>query len=88
MQDETVVEADETMFPNPFYRIRDVASMIGIGKSTIFKYQQLSLFPKPLQLSARLSVYEGKALDHWCKNVAPQIALQSRQPKSQQKTFY
>ena len=77
-----------SMFPNPYYRIKDVSEMIGIGKSTIFKYQALGLFPKPLQLSTRLSVYSGKDLTEWCEEVAPQIAIQSRQPMSEQKKIY
>ena len=83
-------EANEgrKLFPDPFYRAKSVAQKLDMGVSTIFKYTSLGLFPKPMQLSTRLSVYKGEELETWVNEVAPQLAIQSRQPKSEQKKFY
>ena len=88
MQETNVVNEEDKFFPNPFYRVRTVCEKLDMGKSTIFKYTSLGLFPKPIQLSPRMSVYKGSELEHWVKEVAPQLAIQSRQPKSEQKRFY
>lgn len=89
MKDETEVKTNESsMFPNPFYRIRSVCEKLDLGKSTIHKYVSLGLFPAPMALSPRLSVYKGTDLEHWVNKIAPQLAIQSRQPKSEQKRFY
>jgi len=88
MQDETIEVKARPDFPNTFYRVRSVCEKLDLGKSTIHKYVSQNLFPRPLQISSRLSLYSGVELQRWVDEVAPQLAIQSRQPKSQQKTFY
>ena len=76
------------LFPEPFYRAKTIAQKLDMGVSTIFKYTSLGLFPKPMQLSTRLSVYKGEDLEVWVNEVAPKLAIQSRQPKHLQEKSY
>jgi len=88
MNDEVQIETKKDLFPKPFYRIKEVSELIGIGVSTIYLYQSQSKFPKPTVLSTRLSVYAGSDLSHWVNEVMPKIGFVSKQPKHLQEKFY
>jgi len=88
MNDEVQTETKKALFPKPFYRLKEISELIGIGVSTIYLYQSQSKFPKPTVLSSRLSVYSGESLQDWVDNVMPKIGFVSKQPKHLREKFY
>jgi len=90
MQDEVKLESDNSnkLFENRMYKIKEVAQILSMGRSTLYLYIKNSLFPKGQQLSSRLTVYQGNVLQDWVENVMPQLNSVRRQPVEQRKKFY
>ena len=76
------------LFDKPFYRIKEVSNLLSMGVSTIYLYQKMSQFPKPIVMSSRLSLYSGESLNHWCEEVMPKLEFVSKQPEADMTKFY
>ena len=59
----TTNEEKKALFEKPFYRIKEVSNLLSMGVSTIYLYQKMSQFPKPIVMSSRLSLYSGDSLN-------------------------
>ncbi len=49
-------------------RIEEVASLLGIAKSTVYKNMRLGLFPKPINLTERTSVWRLSTEEDWVRS--------------------
>ncbi|MFS1873309.1 helix-turn-helix transcriptional regulator [Enterovibrio norvegicus] len=53
---------------NRILRLKEIAELVGLSKSTIWRLRQEGLFPEPLQLGARaVGWYESDVMD-WLKS--------------------
>ncbi|WP_419765447.1 MAG: helix-turn-helix transcriptional regulator [Arcobacter sp.] len=50
-----------------FIRIQDVMKKTGIARSTIWLWVKENRFPKPVKLSARITVWEEDKIQEWQK---------------------
>mgnify|MGYP000595505218 FL=1 len=50
----TTNEEKKALFEKPFYRIKEVSNLLSMGVSTIYLYQKMSQFPKPIVMSLSL----------------------------------
>ena len=48
-------------------RIDEVAVLLGIAKSTIYKYMRLGTFPIPIKLTYRTSAWRLSVINAWVK---------------------
>ncbi len=46
-------------------RVKDVCAKTGISRTHLFRLIQRSLFPKPIKLSERISVWDETSIDRW-----------------------
>ena len=49
-------------------RIGEVASLLGIAKSTVYKNIRHGLFPKPIKLTERTSVWRLSTVEDWVRS--------------------
>lgn len=49
-------------------RIKDVMSRTGLGRSTIYKYVHLGLFPKPIRLGTRAVAWVESEVEAWIQH--------------------
>lgn len=47
-----------------FLRVKDVAEMLAIGKSTVWLYSKTGKLPKPLKLSPNVTVWKLSDIEH------------------------
>lgn len=47
------------------YRVTELSNMLSIGKSTIWAWVKKGRFPKPIQISSRMTVWTEDALQCW-----------------------
>jgi prophage regulatory protein len=55
----------EENHPDRILRLPEVARMIGVGRSSIYKYVQTGDFPKPLSLEARSVGWKESQITAW-----------------------
>ena len=48
-----------------FYRVSELSELLSIGKSTIWAWVKAGRFPKPIQISSRMTVWTEDSLQHW-----------------------
>jgi prophage regulatory protein len=51
--------------PNRLFRIKDVAELTSLAKSTIWLWVSQGKFPKPLSLSPTVKVWRKSDVDTW-----------------------
>jgi prophage regulatory protein len=51
--------------PDALLRLKDVCALIGVGRSTIYKWVELSSFPKPIRVGARSVRWKASDLAQW-----------------------
>ncbi|PAU77649.1 AlpA family transcriptional regulator [Halomonas salipaludis] len=49
-------------------RIKDVIERTGLGRSTVYKYMNLGLFPKSVNLTSRAVAWVESEVDAWIQN--------------------
>ncbi len=49
-------------------RITDVMGRTGLGRSTVYKYMNLGLFPKSVNLTSRAVAWVESEVDAWIQN--------------------
>jgi prophage regulatory protein len=47
------------------YRVTELSNMLSIGKSTIWAWVKEGRFPKPIQISSRMTVWTEDDLQCW-----------------------
>ena len=45
-----------------FFRAKEVAERLGIGRSTVYHYVQIGLLPAPIKLSQKVSVWSDETI--------------------------
>lgn len=50
--------------------MQELATMVGLQKTTIYLKMQQGTFPKPVQLSARAVAWKASDIAHWQANLA------------------
>ena len=50
---------------NKYIRLQDVMRKTGIAKSTIWLWVKEDKFPKPIKLSARITVWDESEIENW-----------------------
>lgn len=55
----------QTLQHSGFLRIRHVEALVGMKKSTIWKRVAQGLFPRPLKLSSRMTVWRSSEVLAW-----------------------
>ncbi|WP_047541372.1 helix-turn-helix transcriptional regulator [Methylotenera versatilis] len=53
------------MLEDRYIRIKELAIMLSIGKSTIYRLIQQNKFPKQIKLSERTSVWRLSVINRW-----------------------
>lgn len=48
-----------------YIRIKELAAMLGIGKSTIYRLISENKFPKQIKLTERTSVWRMSTINEW-----------------------
>jgi prophage regulatory protein len=56
------------MIEDRYIRIKELATMLGIGRSTIYKLIQNDKFPKQIKLTERTSVWRLSVINEWIKD--------------------
>lgn len=49
------------------YRLNELSDLLSIGKSTIWAWVKDNKFPKPVQLSPRMTVWKSQDVEVWLK---------------------
>lgn len=49
-------------------RIKEVMERTGLGRSTVYKYMNLGLFPKSVNLTSRAVAWVESEVDAWIQN--------------------
>lgn len=57
--------------PDALLRFDVVMTLVGFGKSTLFKWSRLGLFPAPVRLGARCTRWRAGDVTAWLKKNAP-----------------
>lgn len=52
-----------------FLRVKDVAEMLSIGKSTIWLYVKTGKFPKPIKLSPGVTVWKLSEIEQFMSSL-------------------
>lgn len=60
--------------PNSFIRIKDVIEMVGLSRSSIYKYVSEGEFPSPIKLSERSVAWRRGDIDAWVMSKLSQIS--------------
>lgn len=58
-------EVSHTLLPHQIYRIREVAKITGLGRSTIYAYVGAGNFPKPRRLGVRAVGWLAEDVFQW-----------------------
>lgn len=53
------------MIEDRYIRIKELATMLGIGKSTIYRLIKDNKFPKQIRLTERTSVWRLSVINQW-----------------------
>ena len=56
------------MIEDRYIRIKELATMLGIGKSTIYRLIKDNKFPKQIRLTERTSVWRLSEINKWIKD--------------------
>ncbi len=48
-----------------FYRINELHQLLGVGRSTIWNWVKAGQFPKPIKLSASVTVWRAEDVSEW-----------------------
>lgn len=51
-----------------FLRAKQVAKMLGIGKSTVWLMSREGRLPSPIKLSPRITVWKAEDIELWIQN--------------------
>lgn len=51
-----------------YIRIKELATILGIGKSTIYRLVKDGKFPKQIKLTERAAVWKLSAINSWIKD--------------------
>jgi len=51
-----------------YVRIKDLAEILGIGRSTIYRLIQEDKFPKQIKLTERTSVWRMSVINEWVES--------------------
>lgn len=51
-----------------YIRIKELATILGIGKSTIYRLVKDGKFPKQIKLTERTAVWKLSAINSWIKD--------------------
>ena len=55
------------MIEDRYIRIKELAPMLGIGQSTIYRLIKINKFPKQIKLTERTSVWRLSVINEWIK---------------------
>ena len=55
------------MMEDRYIRIKELAAMLGIAKSTIYRLVKENKFPKQIKLTERTSVWRLSVINAWVK---------------------
>ena len=47
------------------YRLNELSELLSIGKSTIWAWVKDGEFPKPIQISSRMTCWSGPDIERW-----------------------
>lgn len=47
------------------YRLNELSDLLSIGKSTIWAWVKDGKFPKPIQITSRMTVWKSEDLETW-----------------------
>lgn len=53
------------MMDDRYIRIKELAAMLGIGRSTIYRLIKANKFPKQIKLTERTSVWRLSVINQW-----------------------
>jgi len=56
------------MLEDRYIRIKELAVMLGIAKSTIYRLVKENKFPKQIKLTERTSVWRLSVINQWIKD--------------------
>lgn len=56
------------MIEDRYIRIKELATMLGISRSTIYRLVQENKFPKQIKLTERTSVWRLSIINQWVKD--------------------
>jgi prophage regulatory protein len=68
MNNNNQQEQSMDILPREYLRMEQVATMIGVARSTIFKYIKERGFPKGRKLSERLTLYKYSEVIDWIES--------------------
>ena len=65
-----------------FYRINELHQLLGVGRSTIWSWVKTAQFPKPIKLSASVTVWRAEDVSQWIdKKTAAIEPIAGRKPE-------
>lgn len=56
------------MMEDRYIRIKELATMLGIGRSSIYRLMEENKFPKQIKLTERTSVWRMSVINDWIKS--------------------
>ena len=56
------------MMEDRYIRIKELATMLGIGRSSIYRLMEENKFPKQIKLTERTSVWRVSVINDWIKS--------------------
>jgi len=59
-----------------FIRVKDVAQMIGMGRSTVWMLTKQGKFPQPLRLGPKVTVWRLSEIEKWIEEKIRESAKQ------------
>lgn len=55
-----------------FIRIKDVMGKVGLSRSQVYRLIQAGLFPSPLKIGRRVSVWSYSSIEGWMRDIQEQ----------------
>lgn len=55
-----------------FIRIKDVMGKVGLSRSQVYRLIQAGLFPSPLKIGRRVSVWSDSSIEGWMRDIQEQ----------------
>lgn len=53
-----------------YLRVKDIQTMLGVSKSTIYRWMDERSFPAPIKFSAKAVRWKSDDIDQWIDHVA------------------